>query len=158
MGYLPAVVALLGAAIEQGAENVQVVLMPFQKSLIRCMTLIAEQCSVSGGYGIDVLHYASVAKAYLQVKADHEPVMDGEYVFEVIGREKVRLWCFGWKGYGRKCRRGCPGRYCIAASSDDELPVCTDRSGWYQWTAAGFGKELVPDSGLFFLNGQCITE
>ena len=91
MGYLPAVVALLGAAIEQGAENVQVVLMPFQKSLIRCMTLIAEQCSVSGGYGIDVLHYASVAKAYLQVKADHEPVMDGEYVFEVIGREKVRL-------------------------------------------------------------------
>lgn len=90
-GFLSGVVALLGTAIAQGAGNVEVVLMPFQTALIRCLTLVAEHCRVCGGYGINVMNYAKVVKAYLQLKADIEPVMDGEYVFEVIGREKVRV-------------------------------------------------------------------
>ena len=91
MGYLPGVVALLGAAVRDGAESVQVVLMPFQSKLIRCMTLIAEHCRICGGYGINVLRYAPVVQAYLQVKADSQPLMDGTYVFSVTGREKVRV-------------------------------------------------------------------
>ncbi len=91
MGFLPGVTALLGSAVAQGAGHIEVVLMPFQTALIRCMTLIAEHCRICGGYGINVMNYAKVVKAYLQVKAGCQPVMDGEYVFEVIGREKVRV-------------------------------------------------------------------
>lgn len=89
-----AVLAILDLAVEKGARELTVSALPFQQPLLHTLTLIAEEGRLSSPYGVDVLHYAPVAEAFLQLKADMQPLPEGSYTFGVQrgdSTEKVRL-------------------------------------------------------------------
>ena len=67
---LPAVLSVLDCAAQMGARELTVEVLPFQQELIHTLTLIAEEGRLSSPYGINVLRYAPVAEAFLQLKAD----------------------------------------------------------------------------------------
>ena len=99
-GVVPAVLAVLDEAVRMGAREVSFTALPFQQELIRALTLIAEDGRLSSPYGINVLNYAAVAEAFLQLKASCQPLPEGDYVFgaERKGKvEKVRLSFHGGK-------------------------------------------------------------
>ena len=91
---LPAVLSVLDCAAQMGARELTVEALPFQQGLIHTLTLIAEEGRLSSPYGINVLRYAPVAEAFLQLKAGFRPLPEGSYVLGIErgGKaEKVRL-------------------------------------------------------------------